>query len=150
MSWLNIERGQIGLILFRLNLTIANRIFILEPQWNPSIEIQAIARAQRMSQEQSVLVIRYIVLETVEEVRDIDDISTCSPLADRQTGHRETAERQVDHRKNGISSNRDQWSRMNNFDQTWHQSHKLTGQQTRLSHIASPACSACINKRPNT
>ena len=53
---------------FRLNLTVANRIFILEPQWNPSIEVQAIARAQRMSQKQSVLVTRYVVRGTVEEV----------------------------------------------------------------------------------
>lgn len=50
-----------------LNLTVANRIFILEPQWNPSIETQAIARAQRMRQQQSVQVIRYIVKGTVEE-----------------------------------------------------------------------------------
>lgn len=52
----------------RLNLPVANRIFILEPQWNPSIEKQAIARAQRFLQNQSVQVIRYIVRGTVEEV----------------------------------------------------------------------------------
>ena len=52
----------------RLNLPIANRIFILEPQWNPSIEKQAIARAQRFLQNQSVQVSRYIVRSTIEEV----------------------------------------------------------------------------------
>jgi hypothetical protein len=52
----------------RLNLPVANRIFILEPQWNPSIEKQAIARAQRFLQNQRVQVIRYIVRGTVEEV----------------------------------------------------------------------------------
>ena len=54
--------------LFRVTLTSANRIFILEPHWNPSVEIQAVARAQRMSQENSVLVTRYVVTGTVEEV----------------------------------------------------------------------------------
>ncbi|KAI1629297.1 SNF2 family N-terminal domain-containing protein [Exophiala viscosa] len=52
---------------YGLNLTVANRIFILEPQWNPSIEDQAIARAQRLLQEHSVHVIRYVVRGTVEE-----------------------------------------------------------------------------------
>lgn len=51
-----------------LNLPVANRIFILEPQWNPSIEAQAIARALRPGQQESVRVIRYIVSRSVEEV----------------------------------------------------------------------------------
>lgn len=52
----------------RLNLTAANRIFIIEPQWNPSVENQAIARAIRLRQEEKVLVTRYTVKATVEEV----------------------------------------------------------------------------------
>jgi len=52
----------------RLNLTAANRIFIIEPQWNPSVENQAIARAIRLRQEEKVLVTRYIIKGTVEEV----------------------------------------------------------------------------------
>jgi SWI/SNF-related matrix-associated actin-dependent regulator of chromatin subfamily A3 len=52
----------------RLNLTSANRVFIVEPQWNPSVENQAIARAQRLGQGQSVLVTRYKMKRTVEEV----------------------------------------------------------------------------------
>ncbi|QDS76077.1 hypothetical protein FKW77_006002 [Venturia effusa] len=52
---------------FGLNLTSANRIFIVEPQWNPSVENQAIARAQRLGQGQSVLVTRYKMKRTVEE-----------------------------------------------------------------------------------
>lgn len=51
-----------------LNLTSANRVFIVEPQWNPSVENQAIARAQRLGQGQSVLVTRYKMKRTVEEV----------------------------------------------------------------------------------
>jgi len=46
----------------------ANRVFIIEPQWNPSVETQAIARAIRMNQKNSVLVTRYIIEGTVEQV----------------------------------------------------------------------------------
>jgi SWI/SNF-related matrix-associated actin-dependent regulator of chromatin subfamily A3 len=47
---------------------MANRVFIVEPQWNPSVENQAIARALRIGQDKSVLVTRYVVELTVEEV----------------------------------------------------------------------------------
>ncbi|KAF2181727.1 hypothetical protein K469DRAFT_691814 [Zopfia rhizophila CBS 207.26] len=50
-----------------LNLTSANRVFIVEPQWNPSVENQAIARALRLGQGQSVLVTRYVIQGTVEQ-----------------------------------------------------------------------------------
>ncbi|KAL2681200.1 hypothetical protein Neosp_008807 [[Neocosmospora] mangrovei] len=51
---------------FGLNLTCANRIFIAELQWNPSVENQAIARAIRLGQENEVRVTRYIIKDTVE------------------------------------------------------------------------------------
>ncbi|KAF2736997.1 hypothetical protein EJ04DRAFT_431957 [Polyplosphaeria fusca] len=50
-----------------LNLYTANRVFIVEPQWNPTVERQAIGRALRLGQEQSVQVIRYVVNGTVEQ-----------------------------------------------------------------------------------
>ncbi|PSN69483.1 hypothetical protein BS50DRAFT_550345 [Corynespora cassiicola Philippines] len=50
-----------------LNLTVASRIHILEPQWNPSIEKQAIGRAMRLGQDKKVTVLRYITQETVEQ-----------------------------------------------------------------------------------
>ncbi|KAK0629251.1 SNF2 family N-terminal domain-containing protein [Bombardia bombarda] len=52
---------------FGLNLTAANRIFLVEPQWNPSVENQAIARAIRLRQQKEVLVTRYYLRDTVEE-----------------------------------------------------------------------------------
>jgi SWI/SNF-related matrix-associated actin-dependent regulator of chromatin subfamily A3 len=52
----------------RLNLAIASRIYLLEPQWNPSIESQAIGRALRLGQVGQVSIIRYIMMHTVEEV----------------------------------------------------------------------------------
>ncbi|KAH6968232.1 SNF2 family N-terminal domain-containing protein [Fusarium avenaceum] len=52
---------------FGLNLTCANRIFIAELQWNPSVESQAISRAIRLGQQNEVRVWRYIIRDTVEE-----------------------------------------------------------------------------------
>ncbi|KAI4702778.1 hypothetical protein J4E89_010312 [Alternaria sp. Ai002NY15] len=52
-----------------LNLATANRVFIVEPQWNPSVENQAIARALRLGQKQAVLITRYVMKDTVEQVR---------------------------------------------------------------------------------
>lgn len=52
-----------------LNLTVASRIHILEPQWNPLLESQAIGRAIRLGQEKQVTVVRYITKDTVEQVR---------------------------------------------------------------------------------
>ncbi|RBA12654.1 hypothetical protein FPRO05_04104 [Fusarium proliferatum] len=54
--------GAIG-----LNLAVASRIYLLEPQWNPSIEEQAIGRALRLGQESQVVVVRYITAKTVEQ-----------------------------------------------------------------------------------
>ncbi|EAQ87602.1 hypothetical protein CHGG_04221 [Chaetomium globosum CBS 148.51] len=52
---------------FGLNLTCANRVFIIELQWNPGVESQAIARAVRLGQENEVYVTRYVIRDTVEE-----------------------------------------------------------------------------------
>ena len=54
---------------FSLNkLSVANKIHIVEPQWNPSIESQAIGRILRLGQKRSVTIIRYIVDGSVETV----------------------------------------------------------------------------------
>ncbi|KAF4844799.1 putative SWI/SNF-related matrix-associated actin-dependent regulator of chromatin subfamily A member 3-like 1 [Colletotrichum siamense] len=50
-----------------LNLTAANYVHIVEPQWNPSVEEQAVGRALRIGQTREVTVIRYIVQDTVEQ-----------------------------------------------------------------------------------
>ncbi|KAI1088404.1 DNA repair and recombination protein RAD5C [Rostrohypoxylon terebratum] len=56
--------GAIGLN----DLTVANRIYILEPQWNPAVENQAIGRLVRLDQTRKVTVIRYLMHKSVEEV----------------------------------------------------------------------------------
>ncbi|RYP79693.1 hypothetical protein DL769_002811 [Monosporascus sp. CRB-8-3] len=51
----------------KLTLTVANRVHIVEPQWNPSVEEQAIARALRMGQTRTVTIFKYITVKTVEQ-----------------------------------------------------------------------------------
>lgn len=51
-----------------LNLAVANFVYIIEPQWNPMVESQAIARVARLGQKKNVSVIRYIMKGTIEEV----------------------------------------------------------------------------------
>ncbi|KAK6829653.1 P-loop containing nucleoside triphosphate hydrolase [Apiospora arundinis] len=53
--------------LLSLNLAVASRIYLLEPQWNPSIESQAIGRALRIGQTAHVVIVRYIMKDTIEE-----------------------------------------------------------------------------------
>lgn len=50
-----------------LNLTAATHIHIIEPQWNPTAEEQAIGRAVRLGQENKATVFRYITEGTLEE-----------------------------------------------------------------------------------
>lgn len=49
-----------------LNLTIASRVFLLDPWWNESVENQAIDRVHRIGQTKPVQVIRYIMRDSVE------------------------------------------------------------------------------------
>ncbi|KKW10739.1 MAG: SNF2-related protein [Parcubacteria group bacterium GW2011_GWA2_49_9] len=50
-----------------LNLTAADTVIIFDPWWNPSVENQAIDRAHRIGQKQSVNVYRLITTGTIEE-----------------------------------------------------------------------------------
>jgi SWI/SNF-related matrix-associated actin-dependent regulator of chromatin subfamily A3 len=58
-----------------LNLTAANRVYIIEPQWNPSVETQAIGRVVRLGQDRDVHVTRYLVYGTVEIVSSVAALS---------------------------------------------------------------------------
>lgn len=59
---LSIKAGGTG-----LNLTAADYVFILDPWWNPFVEMQAIARAHRIGREKQVMVTRFISKDTIEE-----------------------------------------------------------------------------------
>ncbi|KAF3908917.1 hypothetical protein AA313_de0208672 [Arthrobotrys entomopaga] len=54
--------GSVG-----LDLTAASRVHLLEPQFNPMLEEQALARVHRIGQTQPVTTIRYIISGSYEE-----------------------------------------------------------------------------------
>jgi len=50
-----------------LNLTAASRVYMMEPQWNPAAEAQAIDRIHRLGQKKPVVCVRYIMSNSFEE-----------------------------------------------------------------------------------
>ncbi|CAN9235351.1 unnamed protein product [Alternaria alternata] len=50
-----------------LDLTAASTVHLLEPQWNPSLEDQALARVHRLGQTRPVTTIRYVMEDSFEE-----------------------------------------------------------------------------------
>lgn len=59
---ISLKAGGLG-----LNLTEADYVFILDPWWNPAIEAQAVDRAHRMGQKNTVHTYKFITKDTVEE-----------------------------------------------------------------------------------
>ncbi len=57
-----VEAGGVG-----INLQAASVVILMEPQWKPSTEVQAIARAHRMGQTEHVIVHRMLARESVDE-----------------------------------------------------------------------------------
>jgi hypothetical protein len=51
-----------------VDLTAASRVHIIEPQWNPMVEAQALDRVHRMGQTRDVVTTRYIVKDSIETV----------------------------------------------------------------------------------
>ncbi|KAK6343428.1 hypothetical protein TWF730_011017 [Orbilia blumenaviensis] len=58
----SISAGGVG-----LNLTAASRVYVMEPQFNPAAEAQAIDRVHRLGQEREVWCTRYIMEGSFEE-----------------------------------------------------------------------------------
>ena len=50
-----------------LNLTAGNSVFVMEPQFNPAAEAQAVDRVHRLGQKRPVRVVRYIMENSFEE-----------------------------------------------------------------------------------
>ncbi|PHH65357.1 hypothetical protein CDD81_2769 [Ophiocordyceps australis] len=50
-----------------LNLTAANKVYVMEPQYNPAAEAQAIDRVHRLGQRRPVVAVRYIMSGSFEE-----------------------------------------------------------------------------------
>ncbi|CAH0480138.1 unnamed protein product [Peronospora belbahrii] len=60
---ISLKAGGVG-----LNLTCASVVILLDPWWNPGVEEQAIDRVHRLGQTQDVMVKRYVIRDTVEEI----------------------------------------------------------------------------------
>jgi len=67
------QRGEGDLFLISLkaggtglNLTAANYVILLDPWWNPAVEMQAADRAHRIGQKNPVTIYRLITANTVE------------------------------------------------------------------------------------
>merc|ERR1719217_1717758 len=50
-----------------LNLQCATHVFLLDPWWNPAVEMQAIQRAHRIGQTQPVAAYRFCVEDSIED-----------------------------------------------------------------------------------
>ena len=59
---ISLKAGGLG-----LNLTAADYVFILDPWWNPAVEAQAVDRAHRIGQVNTVFTYKFITKNTVEE-----------------------------------------------------------------------------------
>ncbi|PQE21411.1 SNF2 family domain-containing protein [Rutstroemia sp. NJR-2017a BBW] len=65
----SITAGGLG-----LNLTSANKVYVMEPQYNPAAEAQAVDRVHRLGQKREVQTVRYIMKDSFEEkMLDIQD-----------------------------------------------------------------------------
>ncbi|PLW50416.1 hypothetical protein PCANC_07582 [Puccinia coronata f. sp. avenae] len=49
-----------------LNLTEASRVFIMDPWWNPAVELQAMDRIHRLGQHRPVVITRLIIENSIE------------------------------------------------------------------------------------
>ncbi|KAK8220148.1 DNA helicase rad5 [Zalaria obscura] len=68
----NADRGCVLLLSLRaggvgLNLTCAQRVFMMDPWWSFAVEAQAIDRVHRMGQTEEVVVTRFVVEGSIEE-----------------------------------------------------------------------------------
>lgn len=50
-----------------LNLTSANKVYVMEPQFNPGVEEQAVDRVHRLGQTRPVQIVHYVMAPSVEE-----------------------------------------------------------------------------------
>ncbi|KAI1258396.1 SNF2 family N-terminal domain-containing protein [Xylariaceae sp. FL1019] len=58
----SIAAGGLG-----LNLTAGNSVYVMEPQYNPAAEAQAVDRVHRLGQKRPVRTVRYVMRESIEE-----------------------------------------------------------------------------------
>ncbi|KAL4587352.1 hypothetical protein LXL04_000221 [Taraxacum kok-saghyz] len=50
-----------------INLTVASRVYMMEPWWNPAVEEQAMDRVHRIGQKEDVKVVKMIATDSIDE-----------------------------------------------------------------------------------
>ena len=59
---ISLKAGGVG-----LNLTAASYVFLMDPWWNPAVEQQAIDRAHRIGQKNTLIVYKPVIKNSIEE-----------------------------------------------------------------------------------
>jgi non-specific serine/threonine protein kinase len=59
---ISLKAGGVG-----LNLTAADYVYIVDPWWNPAVELQAIDRTHRIGQTKNIFAYRMICKDTIED-----------------------------------------------------------------------------------
>ncbi|KAL5743651.1 hypothetical protein ACOSP7_026512 [Xanthoceras sorbifolium] len=77
-----------------INLTVASRVFLLEPWWNPAVEEQAMDRVHRIGQKEDVKIVRLIARNSIEE-RILELQERKKNLAREAFGRRRKNQREV-------------------------------------------------------
>lgn len=57
----SLKAGGVG-----LNLTAAQRVYLMDPYWNPAVENQAVDRIHRLGQTRPVTTIKFIIENSIE------------------------------------------------------------------------------------
>ncbi|XP_074379058.1 putative SWI/SNF-related matrix-associated actin-dependent regulator of chromatin subfamily A member 3-like 1 isoform X2 [Apium graveolens] len=82
-----------------VNLAAANRVYLLEPWWNPAVEEQAMDRVHRIGQTKEVTIVRIIARNSIEErILELQDKKKrmASEAFDRKGGPTERREINID------------------------------------------------------
>ena len=69
-----------------LDMTAASRAYIMEPQWNPMSEAQALDRIHRIGQTKEVETVRYVIEGSLEQSRVIELQKRKQALAELTVG----------------------------------------------------------------
>ncbi|KAH9870906.1 hypothetical protein J1614_006478 [Plenodomus biglobosus] len=81
-----------------LNLTTANKVFMMEPQFNPAAEAQAVDRVHRLGQDRDVTIKRFIMDKSFEEKmlamqKKKKDLADLTMARERKTKEQATKQR---------------------------------------------------------
>lgn len=82
-----------------VNLTVASRVYLLEPWWNPAVEKQAMDRVHRIGQTKEVRIVRIIARNSIEErILELQEKKKrmASEAFDRKGGLRDQREIKID------------------------------------------------------